>query len=332
MIGNIVSKIIFAAIIGGGMGLFYTVLLNSHGFTKIKYKQVAICVAIIIFLLSFYSFEAAGIATFILGIGVFILALALFARGLADNLKGMSSRLFTKPSHSDNALPSPLQAIGISRYYGLVFHLVVIILISLSIFTYSNNVILDETRMDRLISDAVFQFYSTLLLILLGLFNPFITPSERLMGISSHIDRQKYPRWHAFLSDKRSWTAIKVLICALVIIYFVQKGFFSLPTWDKSTPYMNIYILMIGLFIFINLLQMIRNPDMFFKRNIFRITMLFKSAYLSIFVGAILVFSTMFISSIMGIDIDKLKVSSEAILFLAFNIIMGYNEYKLARI
>jgi|GEM_PF-562392 len=341
MTENIISKILFAAVVGGALGLFYTVLLNTHGFTKIKYKYVAFSLGTIIFLLCLYSFEAAGIASFILGIGVFILAIALFARGMADSLKDMSARLFKKNSTGQddktnkgaekNTDTPPLVATAITSYYGVVFHMVVIVLICLSIFTYSNDVILDEGRMDQLMRDAVFQFSSTVLLMLLGVFNPFISPSEKLLGLSDRIDRQKYPKWHAILADRRSWIIIKTLICIGIITYFVRKGFFNLPTWNENTPYMNGYILMIVLFIFINLIQLIRNPDIFFKRNIFRITMLFRSAYLSIFVGAILVFSTMFISAILSIDTDELNISSEAILFLGFNIIMCFNEYKLAR-
>lgn len=329
MIANIISKIVLAAFIGGALGLFYSILLNLHGFTKVKYKYVALSLGTVIFLLGLYKYEAAGIAAFILGIGVFILAIALFARGLADGLKNMATT-HLKSNNPEKAIDkTSLQLNGITNYYGVLFHFVIIVLICLSIFTYSNDVILDQEHMDRLIADAVFQFSSTILLMLLGIFNPFISPSERLLRFTELIDQQQYPKWHAIFTDKRSWIVLKSLICAGIITYFINNGLFNFPVWNANTPYLNGYMIMIGLFIFINLMQLIRNPDGFFKRNLFRITMLFRSVYLSIFVAAILVFSTMFISAVLGIDTDKLKISSEAILFLGFNIIMCYNEYRL---
>ncbi|RYG12606.1 MAG: hypothetical protein EOO07_18800 [Chitinophagaceae bacterium] len=185
--------------------------------------------------------------------------------------------------------------------------------------------------MDRLIGDAFFQFYSTLMLMLLGLFNPFVTPSEKLMGLADKLDPEGNSKLYNLLSNKRNWTTLKAIICVLIIAYFVNDGLFNFPSWDSSNLLMNGYLILIGFYILINLNQLIRNPDFFFKRNIFRLTLLFKTAFLSIFVGAVLVFSTMFLSSIMGLDIDRLKVSSESILFLGFNVLMLYNEYRLAR-
>ncbi len=327
---NITGKLLMAIAIGAAFGLFYTLLLNMHGFTKIKYKHVALSIGTVIFLLGLYSFEAAGIACFIIGIGVFVLAIALMARGTADSLKALSAKFSTgnKPQHTES---QQLNRSGLSNYAGVIFHLVVVVLISLSIFTYSNETVLNQEKMDRLISDAIFQFMSTIMLILLGMFNPFVLPSEKLLGIADRIDSLKHPQLYRLLSGKKTWMVFKALICLGIIAYFASKGYFNLLAWDSTTPYMNIYVLVIGFFIIVNLAQMIRSPEYFFKKNLFRITMLLRSAFISIFLSAILVFSTLFISSILGVDINRLKVSSEAIIFLGFNIIMCYNEYRLAR-
>jgi len=330
MIGNMISKLIFAAFAGGALAIFYTVLLNTHGFTKIKYKHVAISFVALLFCLNLYDFQAAGAACFILAIGIFVLAIALFARGMADNLKDASKKISNakkETKQEDQTIQKPTE---IANYYGAVFHFVIIILICLSIFTTSKDVILKQEHLDRLVGDAFFQFYSTIMLMLLGVFNPFVSTSEKLLNVVKSIDQQKYPKWHKLFSNKRTWTLIKALICVGIISYFVNDGLFKYFTWDSKTPYMNGYVLLIGIFIIVNLTQLIRNPDLFFKRNLFRIGLLFKSAYLGIFAAAILVFSTLFISAILKIDADKLNVSSEAILFLGFNIIMCYNEYRLA--
>ncbi|SDG42787.1 hypothetical protein SAMN05421827_106187 [Pedobacter terrae] len=330
MLENITGKLLMAVAIGAAFGLFYTLLLNMHGFTKIKYKHVALSIGTVIFLLGLHSFEAAGIACFIIGIGIFVLAIALMARGAADSLKALSAKFSTgsKPQHTERL---QLNKPGLSNYVGVLFHLVVIILISLSIFTYSNNTVLNQENMDRLISDAIFQFTSTIMLILLGIFNPFVSPSAKLLGIANRVDSIKYPKLYLLLADKKFWIIFKALICISIILYFASKGYFNLLAWDNATPYMNVYVLLIGFFIIVNLAQMIRSPEYFFQNNLFRITMLLQSAFISIFLSAILVFATLFISSILGVDINKLKVSSEAIIFLGFNIIMCYNEFRLAR-
>ncbi|QNN42912.1 hypothetical protein [Pedobacter roseus] len=327
---NITGKLLMAIAIGAAFGLFYRLLLNMHGFTKIKYKHVALSIGTVIFLLGLYSFEAAGIACFIIGIGVFVLAIALMARGTADSLKALSAKFSTgnKPQNTEG---QQLNQSALSNYAGVLFHLVVIVLISLSIFTYSNDTVLNQEKMDRLISDAIFQFMSTIMLILLGMFNPFVLPSAKLLAIADRIDSLKHPKLYLLFSDKKTWMVFKTLICLGIIAYFASKGYFNLLAWDSTTPYMNIYVLVIGFFIMVNLAQMIRNPEYFFQKNLFRITMLLRSAFISIFLSAILVFSTLFISSILGVDISRLKVSSEAIIFLGFNIIMCYNEYRLAR-
>jgi len=330
MLENITGKLLMAIAIGAAFGLFYSQLLNMHGFTKIKYKHVALGIGTVIFLLGQYSFEAAGIACFIIGIGIFVLAVALIARGTADSLKSLSAK-FSSGNKQQNTEELHLNKPGLSNYASFIFHLVVVILISLSIFTYSNDTLLNQEKMDRLISDAIFQFMSTIMLILLGMFNPFVTPSEKLLGIADHVDSVKYPKLYLLLSRKKTWMVFKTLICLGIIAYFASKGYFNLLAWDSATPYMNIYVLVIGFFIMVNLAQMICNPEYFFQANLFRIKMLLRSAFISIFLSAILVFSTLFISSILGVDINRLKVSSEAIIFLGFNIIMCYNEFRLAR-
>lgn len=330
MSGNIIAKLLMAIAIGAAFGLFYTILLNMHGLTKIKYKHMALSIGTLIFLLGLYSFEAAGIASFIIGIGIFVLAIALMARGAASSLKALSAK-FSLGNKSQTTEGLQINKPGLSNYAGVVFHLVVIILISLSIFTYSNDTLLNQEKMDRLISDAIFQFMSTIMLILLGMFNPFVPPSAKLLAIADRIDSLKHPKIYLLLSGKKFWMAFKTLICLGIIIYFASKGYFDLLVWDNATPYMNVYVVLIGFFIIVNLVQMIRNPEYFFQANLFRITMLLHSAFISIFLSAILVFSTLFISSILGVDINRLKVSSETIIFLGFNIIMCYNEFRLAR-
>lgn len=328
MIGNLILKLITSTLIGAFVGLFYTVLLSAHGLKKLSYKYIALFIGGLIFTFSFFGTEAAGITTALLVIVVFILAIALFVRGLGSSL----SEQWAQQQPPDPNKTAPSRVIGIINYYGVCFHVIVVVLICLSIFTYSNDVILNEERITLLIRDAFFQFYSTLMLMAIGIFNPFVAPSARLMGTAKLVDPLKYPVWHRLLADKRSWTVVKTLITILIITYFVSKGYFNLPNWNTGGIYMNSYILLIGIFIFINLLQLIRNPDGFFKRNILRATMLFRSAFMSLFVAAIMVFTTLFISAVAGIDTGRLKVSSEAILFLGFNIVMAFNEYKIARV
>ncbi|WP_443947556.1 hypothetical protein ACJVDH_10665 [Pedobacter sp. AW1-32] len=325
-----IQLLVMAGVAGGALAFFYTMLLKLHGFEHVQYKYVALILIAIIILLGIISFETAGIGCFVIGIGVFVLAIAHLLRSTAEVLKEQSGSFTKKNQKTQNGRQETHKA-DFSNYVGVIFHFVVIILISFSIFTYSDHALLDKEKTDRLIADAFFQFISTIMLMLLGVFNPFVAPSKKIMGLTERVDPVKFPKIYQLLSKKVFWVVAKIICCIAIVGYFVSKGYFNLVAWNSESPLMNVYLLLIGFFILANLVQMVRQPEYFFHRNLFRITLLFRSAFLSIFLSAILVVATMVISIALNVDMNKLKVSSETILFLGFNIVMCYNEFRLAR-
>lgn len=315
---------------GGMLGLFYTGLLSAHGFKNISYKYTAIVIGIVILLASFFSLEVGGAVIGVIAIGVFILAIALFVRGFGGSLQESAAKLSQKSVKNTSEITKAQTPVKLINYYGVAFHLVVAILIALSIFTYSDNTLLSKERMETLIMDFVFQFSSTVALMIIGIFNPFVKPGEKLLKLGASINPDKYPLLHNIFTDARSWMFMKAIICVLILRYLFGDNFLILPDWTNTIANINGYVVIIYIFIILNIIQLIRNPELFFKKNVLRVVMLFRSAFMGIFVAAILVFATLFGSALLGIDVDKLKVSSEGILFLGFNIVMAYNEYKVA--
>lgn len=316
---------IFSLILGAAFGLFYSLLLAAHGF-KVKYKYVASGIGLTIFLLGLIRPEASAVGAAVFGIGIFILAIGLFMREEGKAFGEMGANI-KKLESNDGSTAS----FNPFKYYGVFFHLAIAVLIVLSVYTYSKDVLLSEERMSGLIRDVIFQFYSTLLFIILGIFNPFAGSSTKLIALGGLINEKEFPKFKALVSNPATWRGLKALICIGVITMFYLNGYLRLPAWGASGIYMNAAIFLIGLFIVGNAVYIIRNPDLFFKKNILRVTMLFRSAFMSLFLSAILVIMTMFGSAIAGIDLDKLHVSSEGILFLGFNLVMAFNEYKIAR-
>lgn len=350
------------------IGFFYTMLLSLHGI-KVRFKYVALVLGSIIFCLNFFGYQVAGIGLAAVFCFLFVLAIGLVFRNVGSGIREAALSLSRKkydqpeqenqkakpvlqnnknqqnrqgqqgiykasiPSSSNNNTNHPetqeniqIRQKGLVRYYGVVFHLAVAILIALSIYTYSNDPLLSPESIDVLIFDAAFQFSSTILLIIIGIFNPFLPPSAFLLRIAEKLSPEQYPRLRAFLAEKRNWILIKSIVCLAIVAYFILKGYFIVPDLSNGGPFSNATVFMIGMFVIINLVQLIRNPEDFSRKNILRIMMLFQSAFLGIFVAAILVIGTLFFAS----DVDNLKVSSETILFLGFNIVMAYNEYKIA--
>jgi len=257
---HLIQLLVMAGVAGGALAFFYTMLLKLHGFERIQYKYVALTLIAIIILLGLVSFETAGIGCFIIGIGVFVLAIAHLIRGTAEGLKEQSEN-FTKTDYRNGNQEK--HKADFNNYVGVIFHLVVIVLISLSIFTYSDHALLDKDKTDRLIADAFFQFISTIMLMLLGIFNPFVAPSKKIMGLAEQVDPVKFPKIYQLLSKKVFWVAAKVLCCIAIVGYFMHKGYFNMVAWNSESPLMNVYLLLIGFFILTNFVQMVRQPEYF---------------------------------------------------------------------
>lgn len=297
-------------------GLIYIFILGQFGI-QLKYIPVVGAIGIPVFISALFGTEIGGVAIAVFFIGIFIVAIGMLVKQTMDSVT---------PNVSVEA-----HRIPVLNYYGVAFHVVITVMVALSIFTYSENPVLSAEKMDLLMADMMFQFSSTLILIIIGIFNPFLPPSDKMKALAQKIDKEKYPAVYRYLQTRIGWVIIKLLLCILLISILFYKGLIFFPVISRDSDYMNIVVLMIGLFVFFSLVQLIRTPHSFFSKNILRIKMLFRSAFVSVFVSAILVVITMFATIALGGDINRLQVRSETILFLGFNIVMGLVEFKVAR-
>jgi len=125
-------------------------------------------------------------------------------------------------------------------------------------------------------------------------------------------------------------TAIKAVLCIGLICYFKFNGYFGLPEWGDGGIYMDGATVLTCLFIFVSIIQLIKNPMVFFMNNIFRVIMVWQSAVMGIFVAALFVIPA-YLTIGDGYRTGGFEITSEAFLFLGYNCIMAFNEYKIAR-
>jgi len=316
---DLVISLFFGVVCGAGIGYMYTLLLNSFGL-KVRYRNVGLILGGIVFLLGFINYEVAAFGLIGAGAGLFLVAIALLTWNLAKSAGYMAGNENGEPSG-----PVPLTA-----YYNTAFHTIVAILIIVSIYFYSETPAISNQRMEALIADSSFQFSSTVLLVFIGIFNPFIPPSATLMRLAGRINPQRYPYWSRLFSNPKILSLLKVLICIAFVCYFVFNGYFGLPEWGGGGIFMDSATLFTGLFIIASIIQLIKNPEIFFKKNVLRVMMLFQSAILGIFVAAIFILIAMLLIG----DTEStggFQITSQAFLFLGFNCIMAFVEYKIAR-
>nr|WP_199156360.1 hypothetical protein [Pedobacter sp. ASV2] len=213
----------------------------------------------------------------------------------------------------------PLQS-----YFPFVFHLLITVLILISCIIPG---ILNEERIHSLVTDGIFQFVSTLLILIISIINPF-TPlpqgiREKLAEKSSEKDFQ----WVKWFLKGRNWQVLKAITCILIVAYFVHSGYLVIPDFNKGTL-SGVIIVLIIFFLISNLIQLFTNPVYFKKATLFRLSMLYRSFKLSFFIAGGIILSIFIISSLINLEVRKI-VNIEGIALLVYNIIMAYNEYKV---
>lgn len=88
----------------------------------------------------------------------------------------------------------------IENYFPLVFHASIIILIIISFFTPN---ILTDDKIHVLVADGIFQFVSTLLIVIISIINPFVSFStEAELKIKALTERLNIPQCNGFYGVK----------------------------------------------------------------------------------------------------------------------------------
>lgn len=215
----------------------------------------------------------------------------------------------------------------IKNYFPIVFHVTIALLIMVTLF--SVNVLSDE-RVSLLISDVSFQFFSTLLLTIISLCNPFTTFSATTHQKMLQFANTTHNPFILWLLNGKNYQAAKAFVCMAVIFYFVYAGYLKLPEFDNG--YLSGATISLIFFYLLNsLIQLFKNPKQFRYANILRLSVLANSLKLSFFILIGVVVLIFIPSAIMGY---KFQDNIDPMLFalLGYNLIMASNELKVLRI
>ncbi|WP_421943679.1 hypothetical protein [Pedobacter sp.] len=214
----------------------------------------------------------------------------------------------------------------IENYFPIIFHSTIIILILISCFTPG---ILNDERIHVLIADGVFQFVSTLLILIIGIINPFISFSaETRMKLQEKATETDFEWMKWFLKDK-NWQLLKAFICILIVAYFIHSGYLVIPDLNQGLL-SGITVMLILFFVFGNIVQLIKNPALFKSKTLFRLSMLYRSFKLSFFISLGSIAVIFLLTVLLDMDFDKL-VNVGGIILLVYNVVMAFNEYKILK-
>ncbi|SOD12928.1 hypothetical protein [Pedobacter xixiisoli] len=215
----------------------------------------------------------------------------------------------------------------IPNYLPFIFHVVIALLVLTTLFSYK---LISEERIEILINDISFQFYSTLLLVIIGLISPFTKlrkeTNEKLQSLADTMNNPII-KW---LADGNNLQITKIVACIVVVFYFVYNEYIKLPALNDSL-FSSVAIFLIFFYLFNNIVQLFRNPVQFRKSNMLRLSVLFNSIKTSFFVLIGTVVLVFIPSAIMGLKFVD-EFNPLIIALLGYNIIMAHNEYKVLKL
>lgn len=238
-----------------------------------------------------------------------------------------SANNFVEKDKQPSALPEHLNGGRLPNYLPFVFHVVICVLILITLFSVK---VLSEERIGILIGDISFQFFSTLLLVIIGLISPFTTLRPETLQKLAEFSRQSKNPFADWLLRGRNFQLMKIAASFAVLCYFIFSGYLTFPALNGSLT-SSIAIFLIFFYLLNNIIQLIRNPSQFRKANMLRLTILFSSIKKTFFVLIGTVVLIFIPSAIMGFKfVDELNPLIFAL--LGYNVIMAYNEYKILKI
>jgi len=214
----------------------------------------------------------------------------------------------------------------LTNYFPFVFHVVMALIILLTLLSVK---ILTEERIGILIADISFQFYTTLLMVVIGLINPFTALSDdaRLKLLSLDQKDNTFSQW---LVKGKNFQLTKILICVIVVSYFILAKHLRFPALDNSLL-SGVAVFLIFFYLLSNLIRLFRNPNQSKRDNMIRLSILFSSIKTSFFLSIGTVVLVFIPSAIMGLDFMD-HINPLVIALLGYNIIMAYNEYKVLKL
>lgn len=213
------------------------------------------------------------------------------------------------------------------NYYPFVFHSLIVILLLISCFSVN---ILNGERIHALINDGLFQLSFTTLILMVSLINPFLPISANL---KSKIDEgivKENQKWLAWFLAGKNWQYFKLVICAIVVWIFLQQKYLVFPDLNQG-PMSGLMVSLIILFIVGCIVDLFKNPNLFRRRTLFRLSMLYRSFKTSLFISIALCAATFI--SVEALDLKvKGLVNYEGIVLFVYNIVMAYNEFRIIQV
>ncbi len=328
-------------------GLFYSILLEEFGL-KVKYWILVIVMTIISAISLLFSEDGPGFMVFVYIIGVFILGIGMFVRQFAGGAteiyktvdkqsRNYRNKTFSKSkTFGKNIAPnfdiSEIRTPTFWDYSGVIFSTLSIFILTLCMFGAFGGELGEKTT-NYLYGTAIFQVKSSIMLMLIGLINPFVELSESTKEKIRKIkefEPLKNIGWFIEKVTEPTMTLkiVKSFLVALVVAFFLKGSFFALP-WKSGIFIVTLYLGMVLLFIGSNLYRMVFQSKDFALYSMARFVTLIGFFYPTLFATAILTFSLLFFSSIFGWNTNN--ISSEGLLLIGFNIVMGYVSWKIAR-
>lgn len=251
--------------------------------------------------------------------GIFFIFLMMVIVSSANN--------FVEKNDQQPALPETLNSNRLQNYLPFVFHIVICILILITLFSVK---VLNEERVEILIGDISFQFFSTLLLVIIGLISPFTTIRPETHQKLTEFANQSNNRFANWLVTGKNLQMLKIGVSVAVVLYFIFFGYLKFPALN-GTLTSSLAIFLIFFYLLNNIIQLFRNPSQFRKANMFRLTLLFSSLKKTFFVLIGTVVLIFIPSTIMGLKFVD-NVDPFIIALFGYNVIMAYNEYKILKI
>lgn len=229
--------------------------------------------------------------------------------------------------NSINALSEVSTVKALPNYLPFVFHVIIALLMFTTLFSVK---LVSEERIDILMNDISFQFYSTLLLVIIGLISPFTKlraeTNEKLLSLAETMNNP-IPKW---LAEGKNLQITKIVACIAISFYFVYNGYIQLPALTDSL-FSSVAIFLIFFYLFNNIVQLLRNPVQFRKSNMLRLSVLFNSIKTTFFVLIGTVVLIFLPSAVMGLKFVD-EFNPLIIALLGYNIIMAHNEYKVLKL
>ena len=214
----------------------------------------------------------------------------------------------------------------IPNYFSLVFHIVMAIVIIITILSIE---LLNTQQINILIADISFQFFSTILLIIIGFINPFtrfsFTTEQKLLEFGN----QQNNNFITWLLKGNNYQITKSVLCLIVIFLFVYNNYLTIPKFNNGY-FSNITIFLIFFYLLNSISQLIKNPKQFRNSNILRFNLLATSLKKTFFILIGTIVLVFIPSAIFNLGIDE-NVDPILIALMAYNVIMAINEFKVLR-